>query len=511
MTMLNIYFFFSFGLSKFFTNQKLSGLNFPVWPSRFTIRGTWKVPYTNLSNPILIVQEPDRQYSSKFNGLEQIWKTGPEEKIYRKIVYNDTNPICYGFDLSQPYDIEFTEFLPQPDGYILQSIESTYHGRKCELWMKQIDNAKVFTYKLYVDLQTRFPIAYILEAISMYSSHYDVYVLEINEFFPTSISGVWNFPSICQEADNNPDPYPGASLHQFFPHQKNSHTFKSINPVQNRFSFINHSKFIKDLRYRKQLRSKVKNSSNICSSWKAPTNVSLPDEFSWRDYSQNHTDVVGKVRDQVACGSCWAFATVDIIGSRIANKTNFYRDVSVNQVMDCTWDDDKYHTLNVGCGGGDIAPSLNVYISSAIKISYEEDYPYLGVSGSCGKNFDHVAGKVTKCYQIGRRNIDIKAALLTYGPLAIEINVIEPMLLYTSGVIDDQTCIGIPDFLNHAVILTGWKIIDGKEAWEIKNSWSTYWGDNGYMYIQSKNEEWNCGVTTNAVAVDVEVTKSSIF
>jgi C1A family cysteine protease len=78
------------------------------------------------------------------------------------------------------------------------------------------------------------------------------------------------------------------------------------------------------------------------------------------------------------------------------------------------------------------------------------------------------------------------------------------MLLYTNGVFDDPACRGADNDLNHAVLLTGWKVIDGREAWEIKNSWSPYWGDNGYLYIQSENQENNCGVTTDALAVTID-------
>jgi cathepsin L len=77
------------------------------------------------------------------------------------------------------------------------------------------------------------------------------------------------------------------------------------------------------------------------------------------------------------------------------------------------------------------------------------------------------------------------------------------MLLY-SGVFDDPECTGAASDLSHAVVLTGWKVINGVEAWEIKNSWSCYWGWEGYIYIQAENQEWNRGVTTDPVAVVVD-------
>jgi hypothetical protein len=50
-----------------------------LWPPRYTIIGTWSIPYANVSNPILIVQEPNRQYTSQLNGLERVWTTTAED------------------------------------------------------------------------------------------------------------------------------------------------------------------------------------------------------------------------------------------------------------------------------------------------------------------------------------------------------------------------------------------------------------------------------------------------
>lgn len=43
--------------------------------------------------------------------------------------------------------------------------------------------------------------------------------------------------------------------------------------------------------------------------------------------------------------------------------------------------------------------------------------------------------------------------------------------------------------LNHAVFLVG----SSSEYWTIKNSWSTQWGEQGYIRLQKGN---TCGVCT---------------
>jgi hypothetical protein len=169
--------------------------------------------------------------------------------------------------------------------------------------------------------------------------------------------------------------------------------------------------------------------------------------------------------------------------------------------MDCTWDN-----VNYGCDGGEVNQALTSMKNQSLAIALERDYPYLGINGVCNRDAGQYqpVGYVNSCFHIARNREAVKKALFVFGPLSIGIAVSEAMLLYTDGVFDDRTCVGVASALDHAVVLTGWKVIDGREAWEVKNSWSTHWGWDGYIYIQSENQEWNCGVTTDAVAVLVD-------
>ncbi|KAH0791112.1 Clan CA, family C1, cathepsin L-like cysteine peptidase [Histomonas meleagridis] len=482
------------------------------WPAKYTIRGTWKVPYTNLSNPITIVHEPSRQYTNQLNGVEQIWTTTKEEHLHRKIVGAGDKMICYGYSKSAAdWDLELTQFLPDPAGYVAQEGLYPYNGKLCNLYVKTEVDGKTSTWKMYTDSETGYPVAYVAQAISLFYSHYDVYILEINEFIPDALYGVWSFPSICNEPDLLDDPYAGNQFNLFFPSSNDNSIHKNNELLKSRgvrhtpkFDHIDSKRWYDTIIGSRKLKNlKARPFNDVCLSTEETgkllnfTLPSLPNGFSWRDHKPT---VVGAPRDQVACGSCWAFGTAELLESQFAMLTGEFHEISVNQFMDCTWDAENY-----GCQGGEVNWALSSYVNKRLPIVYEKDYPYIGVSGFCGGNFsdEQIAGYVDKCYHIPRTTEAVKKALYKFGPLSIAINVVESMSLYTGGVVDDETCVGTSNDLVHAVILTGWKTIDGKEAWEVKNSWSTYWGDEGYVYIQAENQEWNCGVTTDAVAVSV--------
>jgi hypothetical protein len=60
--------------------------------------------------------------------------------------------------------------------------------------------------------------------------------------------------------------------------------------------------------------------------------------------------------------------------------------------------------------------------------------------------------------------------------------------------IQEPDCKNKPDDLDHAVLLVGYGTLFGEPYWLVKNSWSTYWGNDGYVLMSQKDN--NCGVTT---------------
>ncbi len=84
--------------------------------------------------------------------------------------------------------------------------------------------------------------------------------------------------------------------------------------------------------------------------FKAPEKlVDLPDEFDWRtDSRAANCPSLKEVRDQAACGSCWAFGSVEAMTDRrcIASGGKDQTHLSAEDVTSCD------HLGDMGCNGG---------------------------------------------------------------------------------------------------------------------------------------------------------------
>lgn len=172
------------------------------------------------------------------------------------------------------------------------------------------------------------------------------------------------------------------------------------------------------------------------------------------------------VKNQGSCGSCWAFATTGNYEHSIKQFLGITEDMSEQQLISC-------NTWGYTCAdGGYNCPQF--YVNGG---STESCYPYTMNDASCktncAKNY-RVTG-----YGDVSNNVDaIKQAIYSYGSVCSLVFVDDYWAAYTGGVFNRNASSKWP---NHAIMLVGWD--DSRGAWRLKNSWSTSWGEGGYMWI----------------------------
>ena len=216
-----------------------------------------------------------------------------------------------------------------------------------------------------------------------------------------------------------------------------------------------------------------------------------PDTWDWRDQG-----VVAHVKDQAACGSCWAFSAVANLEGLYAKEKGTVVTMSEQLLVDC----DPY---DAGCGGG-LMEYAFTFLQENGGINNDDDYPYEGYQGDCrsdpSKFVDMtVTGFNALCDFSECDEGEMKDFLYETGPLSAALNA-DPLMWYDSGIIDDDSC--DPTALDHGVLLVGYGTDGGVDYWLVKNSWGESWGEDGYFRIV--RGKGMCGINTYIVTATVE-------
>ncbi len=74
---------------------------------------------------------------------------------------------------------------------------------------------------------------------------------------------------------------------------------------------------------------------------------------------------------------------------------------------------------------------------------------------------------------------DIKSAIMQYGAVGCAVAADDAFQAYAGGVF--QSTQSDPNQLDHDVMLVGWD--DATNSWILRNTWTTSWGEAGYMRI----------------------------
>lgn len=133
-------------------------------------------------------------------------------------------------------------------------------------------------------------------------------------------------------------------------------------------------------------------------------------------------------------------------------------------------------------------------------IDTEADYPYdgtNGVGGECRRDSFMSYGSVASYWDIPYGDEELlKNAVGLYGPVAVALDAsLDSFGHYGGGIYHDDNC--QTNNPVHAVLVVGYGTENGEDYWIVKNSWDTWWGEDGYIRIR-RNANNHCGIASYA-------------
>lgn len=216
------------------------------------------------------------------------------------------------------------------------------------------------------------------------------------------------------------------------------------------------------------------------SSW------NLPESVDWR-----LKNVVNNVKDQGQCGSCYAFSAVQAIESAWAIKNGTLYSLSEQEIVDC----DK---VDSGCNGGLMDNVFNWVIQNGGLVQ-TSDYSYHATESNCKVDKSKAVVQVKSIVDIPPGNSSQLQAAVAQQPVSVAINAESYQFqFYKKGVFDWTGCPNKDSDLDHGVGVVGYGTQEGKDYWIVRNSWSSTWGDNGYILMARGDGVNTCGILDDA-------------
>ena len=220
--------------------------------------------------------------------------------------------------------------------------------------------------------------------------------------------------------------------------------------------------------------------------------TTLPSRYDPRDWGG-----VTSVKYQGWMGSCWTFGMIGALESALLNATGLRTDLSENNMQNTMI---KYSIY--GCTfleeGGISAVSAS-YLLSWLGVLTEnlDSYDEMGKISpviTTPQNI-HIQDVIFIANDEVPNGTKLKEVIMKYGPINVNYygqSQYDEVSLYYNTTTYAQY-VDVPKGPNHGVIVVGWDDNFPKEkfltpppgdgAWIIKNSWSSDWGENGYLYL----------------------------
>nr|AEE62535.1 unknown [Dendroctonus ponderosae] len=270
----------------------------------------------------------------------------------------------------------------------------------------------------------------------------------------------------------------------------------------------------------KSLASGVKKPQGLKTAQKLVREITeeIPESFDSRTAWPECTQIIGMIRDQSRCGSCWAFAAVEAMSDRICIHSNATKKllVSSQDLLTCgtaggcnggwpavAWSDwtngivtgGLYGALEQGCksyfleGCDDHPNKCRNYVSTPACVEQcDEPSLYYKAQETYGQTPYEIQGEEQIQYEI-----------MTNGPVEATMDVYVDFAQYQSGIYQLTT----DEYEGgHAVKILGWGVEDGVKYWLVANSWNERWGENGLFRIIRGRDEVGIESTIDAALPD---------
>jgi cathepsin L len=222
------------------------------------------------------------------------------------------------------------------------------------------------------------------------------------------------------------------------------------------------------------------------------------EQFDWEEFLPLY------VGDQGDCNSCWAFATIGAFDSSVqlqnlkARYALIKTDPTTGQttvsdlppylrVPKAYWVQDLINCIGkkkADCiAGGWHGTAFDFMVTRGLLETNNGQVYYIGQAGPCAAASGPKARAAAWGYvAYPPKNptvLQIKQALLEHGPVVatVRVDADKKFQSYQGGLFNEHD----PYAVNHAVQIVGWD--DTQKAWRIQNSWSTEWGEQGFMWI----------------------------
>jgi len=232
--------------------------------------------------------------------------------------------------------------------------------------------------------------------------------------------------------------------------------------------------------------------------------MSIPASFDARK-NWPHCETMRVIRDQSACGSCWAFGAVEAMSDRMCVFKGVNVNISAQDMNSCC------DSCGDGCGGGypDQAwqywvqtgvvsencdpyslPGCDHHLNHSKNPCPKQEYPTPPCVQTCtdGEQWNSALHYGAIAYYLSGEQ-DMQLEIMTNGSVEATFTVYSDFLGYKSGVYQYTT----GDVLGgHAVKILGWGTLSGTPYWLVANSWNPDWGMEGYFLILRGQDE--CGI-----------------